>query len=185
MPEPTPTGPEQRYELREEPLYHPQATGTIAPGSQDPAEGPVNPEVRHEKSDANVRGIVYFALGLVAFAVAAHLFLAWLHDGLLQGEKAKEPKATPISRERPVFPQNLDKVPGPLLQTDEVRDYSEFRAQEEAALNNPKAGMPIREAMRLVADPKRAEAFGVRVRPPGEAGKKGKGEATGGEKAKK
>jgi hypothetical protein len=153
------------YEIRQQPQFHPQATGSITPGTVDPTHGPANPEVKHEKSDANVRAIIWFAVGLTAFAVIAHLVLAGLQSILVSREQAKNPPMTPITRQRPQLPQDLKKVPDPLLQTDELGDYQTFVEQDEARLRSPKTGIPIDEAMRIVADPKKAEALGIRVRP--------------------
>src|SRR5947209_19238506 len=69
---------------------------------QHPADVPPphdNPEVDHEPSDVNVSGVVKFAVGLIAFAVVAHLVLAWLFGVLARKTDREQPKLPAIARE--------------------------------------------------------------------------------------
>lgn len=53
----------------------------------------------HELSDVNVRGILWFAAGLVVFAVLVHLVLAWLF-GVFAAEEGREKVSRyPIAQE--------------------------------------------------------------------------------------
>jgi hypothetical protein len=137
----------------------------LPPGTTEP----VNPNVRFERKDANLRGIVVAAVALVVLTGAVHL----LFNPLAGTQKA--PVTLPAG-ERVRLPQDLDKVPAPRLQVNQMKDLDELRREEDAFLDNQNHAatwvdkdktvrVSLAEAMRLLADPKTAESLGVRSRP--------------------
>ena len=142
---------------------------------------PVHPEVQHEKSDANVGRIVLVGVTMAAAAILIHVVVAWQFDVYRAREERKQPRLSPLAAKRARFPDNIDKIPAPRLEVDDRTELKSLREAEEARLKNygwsdPKAGtvhIPIDEAMRMLADPKAAEARGIRVRPPKGNGKGG------------
>jgi hypothetical protein len=111
-----------------------------------------NPEVHHETSDVNVRGIFMFTAGLTV-ATLFFSFLVWV---LFQYFQAREAK-----RVVPEYPlastQETRLPPEPRLQTDPRGDLRDLHSQEERILNSygwtdKNAGVvriPIEEAMKL------------------------------------
>src|SRR4051794_1954301 len=74
----------------------------------------VNPDTTHERSDANVRAIVWSGVGLIAFGVVAHL-LALLAFDWLDGVAKREDQPLPplAKKERPTFnPEELKRLRG-------------------------------------------------------------------------
>jgi len=111
-----------------------------------------NPEVHHETSDVNIRGVLAFAGGLIVAAVIIHL-MVWLLFGYFTGrEAARVPRAYPLA----VTEENR-LPPEPRLQTNPRQDLRDLRTQEEGVLENygwvdKNAGVvriPIGEAMKL------------------------------------
>ncbi len=158
-----------------------------------------NPEVAHEYTDVNVSGIVKFAVGLIAFAVVAHLILAWLFGVLARKTDRDQPPLPPVARQErererqrvkaqlqkaaknpgsEAVPQparvyeQLQTIPTPRLQVSDQADLGALLKKDEGVLNalgwvDEKAGIariPIDDAIRLVADPQKAAALGIRVR---------------------
>jgi hypothetical protein len=132
---------------------------------QHPADVPPqhdNPEVDHEHSDVNVSAVVKFAGGLIAFAVVAHLILAWLFGVLARKTDREQPRLPPIAQEgrlaieeevkkqlkkaaanphssalpRPprVFERLQTTIPPPRLQIDDQADLAALRKRDEAQL---------------------------------------------------
>jgi hypothetical protein len=113
-----------------------------------------NPEVGHEESDVNVRGILGFGLGLFVVAAVIHL-MVWV---LFQYFDAREG-----ARVAPEYPlaigQENRQPPEPRLQTNPREDLRVLRAHEDDILNNygwiDKAGgvvrIPIEDAIRITA----------------------------------
>jgi hypothetical protein len=54
-----------------------------------------NPDVKHEASDVSVRGVLYFAGGLLVAAVIIHLLLWWMFDLFQARELAAKPPTRP------------------------------------------------------------------------------------------
>ncbi|MCG3160932.1 MAG: hypothetical protein JMDDDDMK_02008 [Acidobacteria bacterium] len=50
-----------------------------------------NPDVTHEQSDVNIRGIFWFIVGLGVFTVAVYVAMALIFDALEKREAAAEP----------------------------------------------------------------------------------------------
>ena len=138
--------------------------------------GPVNPDVRRERKDANTRGVVWFGVGFVITAIAIHFALYGLFSVLERQEVAQSPKPLPVAEGRLRFPEDIpairDKFGSPPLQVAEVRDLAEHRAAEDAQLNSygwidEKKGIvriPIEEVLKTFDDPKAAAARGIRTR---------------------
>jgi hypothetical protein len=112
-----------------------------------------HPEVHHETSDVNIRGIFAFGGGLIITALFIY-FVVWV---LFQYLNSRE-----IARVPPVYPlaaaQENRLPPEPRLQTNPRQDLRDLRAQEEQVLNgygwvDKNAGVvriPIEEAMKLM-----------------------------------
>jgi hypothetical protein len=113
---------------------------------------PENPEVHHESTDVNIRGIFVFAAGLVLAAAIIH-FLVWLLLSLFTAREAE--------RVAPQFPLAIGQEnrlpPEPRLQTNPRQDLRDLRAGEDAILgtygwvdkNQGVVRIPINEAMKL------------------------------------
>jgi hypothetical protein len=111
-----------------------------------------NPEVRHEGSDVNVRGILIFGLGLFVTAAAIHV-LVWLLFLYFAGREATRGATTyPLAAD-----QQTRVPPEPRLQTNPREDLRLLREQEDAILKSygwvdRPAGVvriPIEDAMKL------------------------------------
>src|SRR5438067_2497157 len=98
----------------------------------DAASGPVvNPDVRHERSDANVRFVIWFGAILVIVLVLIHVVLLGLFSGLRNEVRSRDPDQTAIEKQRPRFPTDLDRIPEPRLQVTETVDLKKHRAWED------------------------------------------------------
>jgi hypothetical protein len=149
-----------------------------------PAQGPENPDVRHERSDASIGPIIKFGVALAAVALVAHLVLAWMFVLLEDREDRVKPKPPPLAPRTPALPPDAKAVqetfPEPRLQPAPVADLEAVRAEEEAKLTgygyDPKtktARIPIERAIELLSDPKTAAEHGIRVRSQQDAKKPG------------
>jgi hypothetical protein len=112
-----------------------------------------NPEVHHETSDVNIRGIFIFAAGLLIAAIVIH-FLVWLLFAYFAGRQA----AT-TGRDFPLAAEQQNRLPPePRLQSNPRQDLIDLRAHEDAVLGtygwvdktNGVVRIPIEEAMKLV-----------------------------------
>jgi hypothetical protein len=112
-----------------------------------------SPELHHEGSDVNVRGILIFGLGLFVTAAAIHV-LVWLLFLYFAGREAtRGVTAYPLAAD-----QQTRVPPEPRLQTNPREDLRQFREQEDAILNSygwvdRPAGVvriPIEDAMKLM-----------------------------------
>jgi len=143
-------------------------------GAQGAAE-PVNPAVRFERTDANVGAIVKYAVGLVVLAVSAHLVVQVFFALMAAPAPSSGPMQPVPSPLRVRLPEDLKGLPAPRLQIDQERDLADLRRYEEDNLDNNNrfswvekgkvVRTPVAYAMQLLADPKTAEALGIRVRP--------------------
>ena len=131
-----------------------------------------HPDVRYEKSDANVGAILAFGVGLIIVGIVVQVTAAWLFDAFKEMARRDDaPLPTLAARNRTQLPRDLPKIPAPVLQQSEVADLERMRRAEDVRLNSygwidEQAGVvhiPIAEAMRLLADRKAAEAHGIRV----------------------
>ena len=115
----------------------------------------VNPEVHHEDSDVDFRGILGFGAGLIVVAVAVHLLIYVLFGYFMRREGVKVPAEYPLAAE-----QEHRVPPEPRLQTDPRQDLADLRAKEDALLGtagvvDENAGIfriPIDVAMKLTLE---------------------------------
>jgi len=114
-----------------------------------------NPEVHHEGSDVNVRGIFAFAFGLLVTAVVIHLLVYVLFRYFTAREAHAVPAEFPLAvAAGPQLP------PEPRLQTSPRQDLNDLRAVEEQVLTtygwvDKNAGVvriPIEQAMKLMVE---------------------------------
>src|SRR3954447_19039114 len=109
--------------------------------------GVLNPETHHETSDVDVRGILWFVVIFVAFAVVTHVLLYFLfryftHEfrGDIQPARTaiKAPAAMPQTPRLQPFPQKDQRgsAIAPYASTPVV-DMVEMHESEEQALKNP------------------------------------------------
>ena len=117
-----------------------------------------NPDVHHETTDANIRGVFVFAVGLIVAAVFIH-FAVWILFRVLADQN--------VRRTAPEYPlaatQEKRVPPEPRLQPSPPdwrtprEDLHDFRLQEDGILNtygwvDKNTGavrIPIGEAMKL------------------------------------
>ena len=93
-----PAGPEEQL--------HPSGAQVEA-GHPARHPSPENPEVARELGDVNVKAILWFAAGLVAFAVVLHLGLAWMYFAFRAAEDREKGSAYPeeFSADTPRLPK--------------------------------------------------------------------------------
>src|SRR5262249_13628894 len=106
------------------------------PPAEPGATEPLNPEVRFERKDANVRYIVLCAVALVVVAAVTHLVLRAVLEGMRSREKPAGPVQPLLSQERLRLPADMNKVPEPRLQVSQETDMEQLRAYEEKLLDN-------------------------------------------------
>jgi hypothetical protein len=118
-------------------------------------ENLANPEVHHEESDVNIRGILGFGAALVVVAAVVHL-LIYVLFGYFDSREA----AT-VTPEYPLAAAQEQRVPPePRLQIDPRQDLADLRAKEEELLHTAgvvdrNAGVyriPIDAAMKLTLE---------------------------------
>jgi cell division protein FtsN len=152
------------------------------------AETPVrrdNPEVRHEPSDANVRGILLFASALVLLGIVVQI-VVWLLFQYYTVREERKQLPHPLLSERPRVP------PEPRLEGIEEMESRRIaepfipperpRPEEQPALDeygwvDRKAGVlriPIADAMRVVTERYRRKDEGKEKAGQKRAGDKGK-----------
>jgi hypothetical protein len=109
----------------------------------------VNPETHHERSDVNVRALLWFAVIFVVFAAFSHLLL-WMMFKYFAG-KARNVRSTPLTAIARPADASIPRMPrlqpfpnrdprGAMIApnvTTPVVDMEEMRAIEEKALRNP------------------------------------------------
>ena len=93
-----------------------------------------NPDVVHEESDINVRGIIWFVVVLAVIVVAVDIAMWGMFKGLAYLETKNDPAVSPLAVEarRPDAPP---PSPAP-LQTAPWADLKVFRAEQAARLHN-------------------------------------------------
>ena len=113
--------------------------------------GPVlNPETHHEKSDVNVRALIWFVVIFIAFAAVTHVFL-WVLFKAYASRARHEVGAPPMTKV--ALPADLNVPTEPRLQpfptkvqggqvisptsATPVVDMVHMRASEEEQLHNP------------------------------------------------
>jgi hypothetical protein len=111
-----------------------------------------NPEVRHETSDVNVRGIFAFAAALLVTGILIHVVVWVLFRYLTVRETPHVPPQYPLAAA-----QQNRLPPEPRLQINPRQDLRDLRAHEDDILNSygwvdKNAGVvriPIDHAMKL------------------------------------
>jgi hypothetical protein len=148
----------------------------------------INANVRHEKSDAYVRGIFWFAGITLVAGVVIQVAMAFLVFGMNAAQVAQERPTPPIiAKERAEaskhFIPSLDpeqrrqrteaesgrREVQPRLQSDPADDLKIMRAWEEKELRKGRLPLPngwpprrrIEKAMSMLADPATARSLGV------------------------
>jgi len=119
-------------------------------------------KAKFEARDVSVRGVFWFAVGLVISAVVIHFAIAGLFALFRDQHPSPESPSRIASHAKMIAPQ-------PQLQTNPTEDLEKFRAAEEVRLNSygwvdRQAGVvriPIERAMELIAQ------RGLPVRGPG------------------
>ena len=102
-------------------LHHPHAT--------HPAHAGDNPDVHHEESDVNIRGVLMFGGGLIVAAIVIHLVVGALFK-YFDIREARQ--ATP---EYPLAAAQENRLPPePRLQTNPRQDLADLRAREDQVL---------------------------------------------------
>jgi hypothetical protein len=141
---------------------------------RDNTPPPVHADVRYEKSDAWIGGVIAFGVMLAALGLIVHVSASWLFDSLKASEQRKYQQVPALYlKERPQLPGDLERIPPPRLQKNETVDLKKLREYEEPLLDQfgwvdrdkGIVRIPIEEAMRLLADPQTASDKGIRVRP--------------------
>jgi hypothetical protein len=129
-------------------------------------------DVRYEKSDARVGVIFASGAGLVFVGIIVQFVAAALFDAFKETTSREDAPLPGLAAEkRAQLPRDLQEIPPPRLQENEAAELARSRRADEQQLNSygwidVQAGVvhiPIAEAMRLLADPKTAEAQGIRV----------------------
>lgn len=113
---------------------------------------PLEGEPRHESSDLSVRGIVFFAIGLVVLGVVVHFVLEQLMEHYARRETTIRASILP-QLARPLA------IPGPHLQADPAAERIQIQTQQLEQLNgygwvDRKTGIahiPINRAMDILA----------------------------------
>jgi hypothetical protein len=88
-------------------------------------EKQINPSVRYERRDVNIRGVLLFILGLVIAAILMHVSLRWLFDDL-KARSIITPKNFNVHGTQSILP------PEPRLQL--MPGHEEQPAQEMKAM---------------------------------------------------
>ena len=107
-----------------------------------------HPGPGHESSDVSVRGVLWFAAGLVAFGIAVHLVLAGLFAVLAGREDARKASTFPLAEEQRQRGQALP--PAPRLEGIERKRYGAAPEPGDYGWVDEKAGLvriPIDRAL--------------------------------------
>lgn len=91
----------------------------------------------HEQSDANIRALTIFGLGLMVLTGVTLLLMVWLQDYLQARKAGSEPPPSPLAPERTLPPE-------PRLQVIPEKDLEQLHAMEDSLLNH--YGWIVREA---------------------------------------
>jgi hypothetical protein len=142
--------------------------------NEQSAEHIENPDVLHETSDVNVRGIFGFGIGLAVGTALVSLLLFGAFSVMVKRfNPPAPPNASPLTRNRPLVPESRryanEAFPEPRLQPNVVEDLKKFREEEYEHLhsygwvdqNAGVAHIPIQRAMELTLE------RGLPVRTPG------------------
>jgi hypothetical protein len=93
------------------------------------ADETANPDVHHEHSDVNIRGILLFGVALIVVGVFISLAVGVLFKYLDNREARQTPAQYPLAAT-----QGTRVPPEPRLQTNPRQDLSDLRAREDETL---------------------------------------------------
>jgi hypothetical protein len=120
---------------------------------EEAAHAPMHSAGAYEKSDAQPRPLLIFAIGLIVTTAVAAVSMKWLFDAFNAMESSKPVDMHPLAR--------TDELPpAPRLQPSPSRELGEYQAQLEQTINgyawiDRDAGIvriPIDRAMDLVSE---------------------------------
>jgi hypothetical protein len=136
-----------------------------------------NEEAEFEREDLGAKPVILFLIGLTVGCLLVALVLKGMYSYLDARENRHQPAPNPLTQQtradlRSVTPGDITKFPEPRLETNEPREITTFRVQEEQMLHsygwvNQPAGVvriPIDRAMELLAQrglPTRPQAGAV------------------------
>jgi hypothetical protein len=127
----------------------------------------VHADVRSEPTDVWMKPIIATGIGIAVLGVAAHLICLWFFDWYKAESARDDPGLSALAaQERP-----KQKTPEPRLQTQEQQDLNRFRDEENARLNSygwsdakaDRIHIPIKDALKLMANPEFARSRGIAV----------------------
>jgi hypothetical protein len=99
------------------------------PHATHPPHGADNPEVHHEESDVNIRGILSFGVALIVAAIVIYLAVGVLFKYLDTREARQGTPEYPLAAT-----QENRLPPEPRLKTNPRQDLADLRAREDEAL---------------------------------------------------
>jgi hypothetical protein len=124
-----------------------------------------NSGVEFEHEDLGARSVFEFLIGVAVMITVASLVVWGMYGYLDKYARRHQPVQNPLvqkaaSDTRAVAPTDIEKFPQPRLEKNERLEITDFRLQEERALNSygwvdEKTGVvhiPIERAMQLVAE---------------------------------
>jgi hypothetical protein len=127
----------------------------------------------HERSDVPTMGIIKFAGVLVVFIFVVHvIILGILALVTAQAEGPEGEPTTLVVKKGYKLPRDLNKIPAPVLQSEETTDLEALRREEERKLTQYRwidrekgvVQIPVDEAINILADRKKAADRGVKWR---------------------
>lgn len=134
----------------------------------------VHADVRHERSDADVTGLVLFGGGLVLFGVIIHVLVFGVFWRLETDRSATMTAPPPIAEKRARLPRDLDRIPPPRLQVSDRVDMQALLQRDERILQGGRwtdaagkthTSIPIEQALEAFADPAVAARHGLKLQP--------------------
>jgi hypothetical protein len=119
-----------------------------------------NPDVAHEESDVNVKGVFYFILSLAVLGVITHLLLGLLFSYFNTREERAEAPPSSLRRTEIKGQRPEDIFPEPRLQVTPTSDLRRMLEEENSVLTSydwvdRNAGVvriPIDQAKKLVLE---------------------------------
>jgi len=108
----------------------------------------------YERTDANVRGLTGFAVGLVLLMLVGMFAMRMFYVQMAEHQVRTDPALSPLAAQLP------DHPPDPRLQVMPAADLQQIRAEEQEKLTSygwvePNAGVvriPVERAMELVVE---------------------------------
>jgi len=135
---------------------------------------PRHPDVRHEPDRVRTGLLVWIGVAFVVVLVGIQGAVSWYFDALRERARRSDPGISALrARERPKLPEDLRRIPPPLLDIAEAVEYPKLRASEEEVLTSygwvdrqkGVVRLPVAEAMRQMTDPANPHAKTVKSKP--------------------